>query len=141
MGGRGSYSVGRNDSYTYVTYAKVNGIKILRPMDSKAPFKLPEESHTAGNAYVLLDKNGIFHQYREYDKNHKVVLEIGYHREAGLGKGAVLHIHVHKKPGVENHNDTSTEKRKLTRDEYKKYKGLFIGVKINEREYFSSIHG
>ena len=101
-------------SYTYESAGEIDGVKILRPIDKSKSYKLPEESHTAGNGYILLDKNGIFHQYREYDQNHKVILEIGYHQEKALGKGDVLHIHVHKKPGIDYHNDKSTEKRKLT---------------------------
>ena len=73
----------------------------------------------------MLDKDGVFHQYREYDSNHRVILEIGYHQEKGLGKGDVLHIHVHQKPGIDFHSDPSTEKRKLTREEYQKYKRFF----------------
>lgn len=98
MGGRGTYSVGRQVAYAYQCVDKIDGVKVLKPMDSKKSLKLPEESHTSGNKYILLDKDGVFHQYREYDKNHKVVLEIGYHQEKGLGKGDVLHIHIHQKP-------------------------------------------
>lgn len=137
MGGRGSYSMGKATGYAYQTVGKIDGVKILQPLDSRKMYKLPEESHTAGNRYVLLDKDGIFHQYREYDKNHKVVLEIGYHHESGLGKGDVLHIHVHHKHGVEFHSDETTEKRKLTWKEYQKYKKIFKGVTINEGVYFN----
>ena len=91
----------------------------------------------SSGAYVLLNKDGVFHQYREYNTEHKVVIEIGYHNERALGKGNVLHIHIHQRPGVENHGASGTEKRLLTKTEYKKYKYLFKGVKINEREYFS----
>lgn len=137
MGGRGTYSAGQSPKYNYETVGKIGDVKILAPIDkAKAP-KLPEESHTASNKYVLLDKDGVFHQYREYNSNHEVVLEIGYHHERALGKGDVLHIHVHGKPGIDNHNSPSTVKRKLTRTEYQKYKKLFKGVKIDEGKYFS----
>lgn len=137
MGGRGTYSRGNMVAYTYTTIGKIHGVKVLQPKDGMKAFKLPEESHTAGNRYLLLDKDGVFHQYREYGKDHKVVLEIGYHHEKSLGKGDVLHIHVHQKPGIEFHGDFSTIKRKLTRSEYAKYRKFFKGVKINEREYFN----
>lgn len=137
MGGRGTYSRGNRVAYTYVTVDKIYGVKVLQPKDDRKALKLPEESHRAETRYLLLDKNGVFHQYREYDKNHKVILEIGYHHEKGLGEGDVLHIHIHQKPGVEFHRDFSTKKRKLTRGEYAKYKKFFIGVKINERKYFN----
>ncbi len=137
MGGRGTYSVGKNTKYTFETVGEIAGVKVLKPIDQTKSYKLPEESHTAGNKYILLDKNGIFHQYREYDKHHKVVLEIGYHQEAELGKGPILHIHVYQKAGVEHHKDATTEKRRLTRKEYQKYKNFFKGVTINEGKYFN----
>ncbi len=136
MGGRGTYAMGKSVAYQYKTVTKIGGVKVLQPIDATRAYKLPEESHTSGNKYILLDKDGVFHQYREYDNHHKVVLEIGYHHENGLGKGDVLHIHVHKKPGIEYHTDKTTEKRKLNRAEYQKYKRFFKGVTINEREYF-----
>lgn len=128
MGGRGTYSVGKNVAYTYECVTKIDGVKVLRPIDSKKAFKLPEESHTAGNRYVLLDKDGVFHQYREYNKNHKVILEIGYHHEPELGNGDVLHVHVYKIPGVEWHN--AAEKYSIGPGNlyYEKYKKLFVGV-------------
>ncbi len=136
MGGRGTYSMGKEVAYQYETVGKIDGVKILEPIDKSKSFKLPEESHAPGNKYVLLDRDQVFHQYREYDKNHKVILEIGYHHENGLGEGDVLHIHIHQKPGIEFHKDKTTEKRKLTRQEYEKYKKFFKGVTIDEGKYF-----
>lgn len=137
MGGRGTYSVGQSPKYDYKTVGKIGDVKVLAPTDKAKALKLPEESHTAGNKYALLDKDGVFHQYREYNSNHEVVLEIGYHHERALGKEDVLHIHIHRKPGIDNHNSPSTVKRKLTRAEYQKYRKLFKGVKIDEGKYFS----
>lgn len=136
MGGRGTYAVGNNVDYTYEvdkTFSedgKINDVKILKPMDKTKSLKLPEESHTAGNSYVLLDKNGVFHQFRKYDENHRVILEIGYHQEASLGKGKVLHVHVHNIPGVEGHNSAKKEIIGPGNQYYEKYKKLFKGVKL-----------
>ena len=105
-------------------------------MDSSKALKLPEEAHSSPS-YILLDKDGGFHQYREYNENHEITLEIGYHHEPELGKGDVLHIHIHEKPGIDHHNDPTTIKRKLTRAEYARYKSYFKGVHIDERQYFS----
>ena len=88
MGGRGTYSTGQSPKYTYETVEKIGDVKVLAPIDKAKSLKLPEESHTAGNKYMLLDKDGGFHQYREYNSNHEVVLEIGYHHERVLGKGS-----------------------------------------------------
>ena len=128
MGGRGTFAAGKQVAYTYKTVGKIDGVKIVQPIDKNKSLKLPEESHSS-IGYVLYDKNGVFHQYREYNENHEVVLEIGYHHEKALGKGDVLHVHVHKIPGVENHK--SAEKYTIFPGNpiYEKYKKLFKGVK------------
>ena len=136
MGGRGTFAAGKNVAYTYETVDKIDGVKVLKPMDSTKSLKLPEEAHSS-SSYVLLDKDGVFHQYREYNDNHEVVLEIGYHNEKSLGHGDILHIHIHQKPGIDHHNDITTEKRKLNRSEYEKYKNYVKGVSIDERQYFN----
>ena len=136
MGGRGTFAAGKNVAYTYETVDKIDGVKVLKPMDLTKSLKLPEEAHSS-SSYVLLDKDGVFHQYREYNVNHEVVLEIGYHHEKSLGHGDILHIHIHQKPGIDHHNDITTEKRKLNRSEYEKYKKYFKGVSIDERQYFN----
>ena len=104
-------------------------MKVLIPMNKTRSLKLPEESHTAGGRYVLFDKDGIFHQYREYDMNHEVILEIGYHHEKSLGEGDVLHVHLHQTPGIENH--ANAVKYRIAPGDlyYEKYKKLFKGVK------------
>ena len=128
MGGRGTFAAGKNVEYQYKTVGFVDGVKIINPIDKTKSLKLPEESHSS-IGYVLYDKNGVFHQYREYNANHEVVLEIGYHHEKSLGIGDILHVHEHIKPGVEHH--ATAKKRKLNAGDpiYEKYKNLFIGVK------------
>jgi hypothetical protein len=129
MGGKGTYSTGQSPAYTFETVGHIGDVKILAPIDKTKSLKLPEESHTPGNKYVLLDKDGVFHQYREYNDNHEVVLEIGYHHEKDLGQGDVLHVHIHNKPGVENHSRATKYKIGPGDPYYEKYKHLFVGVK------------
>lgn len=130
MGGKGTYSIGNNTAYTYKTVDMIGDVKVLKPLNEKKALKLPEESHTPGNKYVLLDKDGVFHQYREYDDNHKVIFEIGYHHEASLGSGDVLHVHIHKTPGVDGHNTAQKFTIGPGHPIYEKYRFLFKGVKI-----------
>ena len=130
MGGKGTYSQKKNPPYSYETVGKIGGVKILQPIDKTKALKLPEESHTAGNRYVLLDKNGVFHQYREYNENHETVFEIGYHYEKSLGQGDVLHVHIHKTPGIDGHATAIKMKIGPGNPYYEKYKYLFVGVKI-----------
>lgn len=126
MGGRGTYAAGNNVEYTYKTVDKIEGIKVLQFISQPSRNKLPEESHSS-NKYILIDRNGVFHQYREYDSSHRLIFEIGYHFESGLSKNgeSVLHIHSFNSPGVENRSKA----RLLTDKEKEKYKKLFKGVK------------
>lgn len=68
-------------------------------------------------------------QYREYNSNHEIVLEIGYHHEKSLGHGDILHVHVHNTPGVEHHGQADKFVIKPGHPLYEKYKKLFKGVK------------
>ena len=129
MGGRGTFAVGKQVDYIYETVGKIEGVKIINPIDKTKALKLPEESHSS-NSYVLYDKDGVFHQYREYNSNHEVVLEIGYHHENSLGHGDVLHAHVHSIPGVEHHSQAIKFVIRPGDALYEKYKKLFIGVKL-----------
>ena len=129
MGGKGTYSTGQSPAYTYETVGKIGDVKILEPIDKSQSRKLPEESHTPGNKYVLLDKDGVFHQYREYNDNHEITFEIGYHHESSLGKGDVLHVHIHKTPGIDSHQSAQKYVIGPGNPYYEKYKYLFVGVK------------
>ena len=128
MGGRGAYSEGKASGFTYETVGKIDGVKIINPTSKRDSLKLPEESHTARNRYLILDKAGVFRQYREYNENHQVVFEIGYHFESGMSKGgeSVLHVHEYASPGVEHRGKA----RDITTDEIMRYKSLLKGVKM-----------
>ena len=128
MGGRGTFSVGKDVAYTYEKVDEIAGVKVLEPMDKRKSLKLPDESHSSNARYIVLDKTGVFHQYREYDENHKVVLEIGYHLEPKLGKGKQLHIHIYHTPGVENH--AKADVRHLNDAEKVKYRKFFRGLTV-----------
>ena len=127
MGGRGTFAAGNNVPYKYKTVEKSEGVKVLQPIDSKSSFSLPVEAHASGN-YLLLDKAGVFRQYREYNAKHEVTLEIGYHFENTLSKKgeAVLHVHEYSAPGIQNRKKA----RIITDEEKKKYRKIFKGVKL-----------
>ena len=40
MGGRGTFASGNTVPYTYNTVGKIDGVKILKPMDSSKSLKL-----------------------------------------------------------------------------------------------------
>lgn len=124
MGGRGTFASGNSVLYTYETVGKIEGVKVLQKLDKKASGGLPEESHSS-SAYIMLNKEGNFRMYREYDQNHYLRFEIAYHPEKNIdpSRKPVLHVHEYKP------NDFSDRRaRPLTNEEYKKYKKFFKGV-------------
>lgn len=125
MGGRGTFAAGNPVPYTYETIGKIDGVKVLQKLDSKASGGLPEEAHSS-SSYIMLNKNGDFRMYREYDDNHYLKLEIAYHPEKNIdaSRKPVLHIDEYKP------NDFSNRQaRALTQKEYEKYRKFFKGVK------------
>ena len=122
MGGRGSFASGKNVAYTYDTVDKIEGVKVLQ---GKPGIKgLPEESHSS-MAYIQLHPDGKFKMYREYDKNHFLRFEIGYHPETSIdsSRKPVLHVHEYRPDDFSNR-----KARPLTEAEYKKYKKFFRGI-------------
>ena len=85
---------------------------------------LPEEAHSS-TAYIMLNKNGDFRMYREYDENHYLRFEIAYHVEPSIdpSRKPVLHVHEYQPDNFRNRKP-----RPLTSEEYKKYKKYFKGV-------------
>ena len=69
MGGRGTFASGNNVAYSYETVGKIEGVKVLQKLDKNASGGLPEEAHSSG-AYIMLNKDGNFKMYREYDNNN-----------------------------------------------------------------------
>lgn len=123
MGGRGTFASGNSVSLSYETIGHIEGVPIVKGINGK--HSLPEESHNS-NAYIKLDKNGNFYEMRIYDKDHYLTKEIAYHPEyklTGNYTEKVLHIHEYKR---DNFNDRPA--RKLTNEEYKKYKKYFRGL-------------
>ena len=133
MGGRGTYAAGNMVTYTYETVGFINGVKILEPIDKTKMPKLPEEAHSS-HAYIKLDKNGVFDQYREYNDKHELVLEIGFHAEPKVLKDKqnrpILHIHIYNPPG----NFKNRWPRLLTESEFDRYKDYFEGISKTELE-------
>lgn len=124
MGGRGTFASGRKVGYTYKTVGKIAGVKVLQKIDPKSSGGLPEEAHSS-SAYILLNKEGKFKMYREYDKNHYLRFEIAYHPEKNIdpSRKPVLHVHEYK---PNNFDDRVA--RPLTKQEYKKYRKYFKGL-------------
>ena len=127
MGGRGTFAAGNNVPYKYKTVEIIEGVKVLQPKDSERSYNLPVESHSS-SSYILLDKVGVFRQYREYNAQHEVIFEIVYHFENNMSKPGkpVLHVHDYSAPGIQNRGKA----RLITEEELKKYRKFLKGVDL-----------
>lgn len=124
MGGRGTFASGNNVAYTYETVGKIEGVKVLQKLDKKASGGLPEEAHSS-DAYILVNAEGKFKRYREYNKDLTSSFDIDYHPEKKISGNydSVYHIHFY-------HNGVRDKVgRLLTLEEYAKYKKYFGGMK------------
>lgn len=124
MGGRGTFASGNPVPYSYETIGKIDGVKVLQKLDKKASAGLPEEAHSS-SSYIILNKDGDFRMYREYDENHYLRFEIAYHPEKNIdpSRKPVLHVHEYKPDDFSNR-----KARPLTKEEYEKYKKYFRGL-------------
>lgn len=125
MGGRGTFAVGNNVAYTYITVCKIEGVKVLSGLGKL--HNLPEESHSS-NAYIKVDNQGNFVRYREYNKDRTSHFDIDYHVEpkiTGNRTEKVFHIHFYNKNG-----ERDVIGRKLTDQEIMQYKKYFKGRQI-----------
>ena len=116
MGGKGTFAIGNNVSYTYQTVGKIDKIKVLKGLGGK--HGLPEESHSS-SSYISLYKNGSVKQIRVYNKDHTAHADIEYSIHRGEKK---LHAHDYvngERQGI----------RELSKEEFSKYSAFFGGAK------------
>lgn len=122
MGGRGTYAAGNNVNNTYIIVGEIADAKILQGLNGK--HSLPEEAHTS-TAYIKLYPDGRFCMLRIYGTDHYLLHEIAVHPEPSLdpSRKPILHIHEY------DQNFTHGKPRKLTLEEYSRYKKYLKGVK------------
>ena len=70
MGGRGTFAAGKQAAYTYETVGKVDGVKIINPIDKSKSLKLPEESHMNNPVSVSLLSGDRKPQIRFWGNHH-----------------------------------------------------------------------
>ena len=119
MGGRGTFALGKNVAYSFETVGKINGVKVLEKKDKNDSKNLPEEAHSS-KAYILLDDNGVFRKYREYDKHHIIQFEIEYGTH-----GARKFLHYH--PYINGERQKAQE---ISSSMIEKYKKFFKGLNL-----------
>lgn len=122
MGGRGTFAVGNNVGYTYQTVGNIAGVKVLKGIGTA--HNLPEEAHSS-SAYIRVNGEGRFVRYREYNSDKTTRFDIDYHPEkaiTGNSSEKIFHIHYYNAEG-----NRDRVGRKLTDEEYEKYKKYFVG--------------
>lgn len=125
MGGRGGFlaSGGFSTPAQWHSAGLLYGVKILERNDSSARIGLPGLSNTPGTAYVVLNKEGKFHQFRQFKKDRAPQFDIDYGIDKPLtGAARAIHIHEYDENGVRQPG------RFLTDAERRKYGKFFKGV-------------
>ncbi len=132
MGGRGSFASGGNGIEQFISVAKICGVKVLVSNKKGSQHGLPLEAKTS-KMYLKLRSNNEFQELRIYGNDHRVALEIAYHKERNLTEGKsknVLHYHVYNysKDG----NFTRGKAILLTKEMaiYKKYETILNWFKL-----------
>ncbi len=125
MGGRGGFL----ESGEFSTPAQwhsvglLYGVKVLERKDSRSRAGLPGFSSTPDTTYVAVNKEGKFHQLRQYGKDRRSVFDIDYGVDAPLtGRGnRAIHIHEYDGDGIRQPG------RWLTDAELRRYRKFFKG--------------
>lgn len=118
MGGRGTFSLGVKTADAFETVGEINGVKVLEKKNKSESKNLPEEAHSS-KAYLLLDDNGVFRKYREYN-NHIIQFEIEYGTHAAK---KFLHYH----PYINGERQSA---ERISPSMIEKYKKFFKGLDL-----------
>ncbi len=122
MGGRGdALQKGGFTSQNYHSVGTINGVKILEKINRRPREKnnLPIMSNTPSTAYILLDEDGKFLQYRKYGSDRRALYDIDYGRHNSTEDW--LHIHFFK-------GGREANTRELTPKEIKRIKPFLINL-------------
>lgn len=125
MGGRGGFleSGGFSTPAQWHSVGLLYGVKVLEGKDSRSRSGLPGFSNTPGTAYVAVNKEGKFHQLRQYGEDRRPVFDIDYGVDAPLAGRGNRAIHIHEYDG----NGVRQPGRWLTDTELRKYRKFFKG--------------
>lgn len=132
MGSSGSYLKGGGfSSQEWEQVGTINGVKVLKKAGAKEGTKgnLPFYSNTPGTAYILLNSDGTFSQFRQYGEDRMPEFDIDYGRHDS--DKPYLHKHTYKgkvrsKPIPITNEDGDI----INKDLYEKYKGFLKGIKL-----------
>ncbi|MBQ2622979.1 hypothetical protein IJG12_01515 [Candidatus Saccharibacteria bacterium] len=133
MGSSGSYL--KSGGFTHQEWEQVGsikGVKVLKKNGTKEGIKggLPLYSNTPGTAYILLDADGKFSQFRQYSEDRKMKFDIDYGRHNSSYE--YLHIHYYDKNGHKKKTEVIALPNNviINKNLYEKYKGFLKGINL-----------
>ena len=111
------------------TKKRIAGIKVLRKLtEGNEKQSLPPYSNTPGTAYILLNSDGSFNQYRQYGENRYMEFDVDYGKH---GNEVSLHIHYHTDKVREEPDIIASKKRGIVDKKlYNKFKKFLKGVDL-----------
>lgn len=128
MGSRGVkyWAIEEEKKRNYYTKFQIFDAEVLVGKQ-KSFHSLPEVSRRADAIYRKLNPDGTFRERRIF-KDHKLMVEIGYHGEKHLAGKNVATLHAHDINGIEYHKHP--EARHLTEEEFVRYSPYFVGLDL-----------
>ncbi|MBR3138328.1 hypothetical protein IKG41_03260 [Candidatus Saccharibacteria bacterium] len=132
MGSSGSYlKSGGFSSQEWEQVGTINGVKVLKKIGTKKGTKgnLPFYSNTPGTAYILLNSDGTFSQFRQYGEDRMPEFDIDYGRHDS--DKPYLHMHTYNGKARSKPTPITNEDGDIiNKDLYEKYKGFLKGIKL-----------
>lgn len=129
MGSTGAFlESGGFKSQGWEENGRMYSIKILKKKTKgKERQSLPPFSNTPGTAYILLNPDGSFKQFRQYGEDRKPLFDIDYGKHDGK-----VSLHIHYKRGKDHEPDIVASKEDGIVDKklYNKYKKFLKGVDL-----------
>lgn len=126
MGGRSGFlaSGGFSTPAKWHSIGLLYGVKVLQRNDSRNRTGLPGFSNTPGTAYIAVNMEGKFHQFRQYGRDRRPLFDIDYGEDTPLTGRGNRAIHIHEYDA----NGNRLDGRWLTDEEKRKYGKFFRGV-------------
>lgn len=130
MGSTGAFlSSGGFTEYNWEEVGKMYGIKILKKKTNDRP-SLPPYSNTPGTAYLLLEDDGSFKQFRQYGEGRKPEFDIDYGQHKSDKKSLHLHQYINGERQNNPHMIVNESGEIMDPKLYNRFKKLLKGLKI-----------
>ncbi|MDO4832438.1 MAG: hypothetical protein Q4A45_03425 [Clostridia bacterium] len=117
MGGRGAFYGGTAifKRHEFYAYARIDNIKIIKPIDESKSAKTPTLSHTPNSVYATLRRDGAPKQLTVYGDNREKVYEIDLDHNHSKDPSFAIHVHYYDGKGhrLRGYHHPTREQRRL----------------------------